>query len=126
MRCTSVTAPATPLPSLPAPGGVSRPYVRGKFLYRDGRKFYVRGVTYGPFAPGPDGEPYARATVERDFAQIVVALVALGLAAALDGALIAAAVLAALAGALGVRTAIEAASVTAAVVRTLAPGRWVG
>jgi GT2 family glycosyltransferase len=43
---------------------------RGKFLYRDGEKLYVRGVTYGPFRPGPDGEPYVRATVERDFEQM--------------------------------------------------------
>ncbi|MEJ7892344.1 MAG: glycosyltransferase [Solirubrobacteraceae bacterium] len=47
-----------------------RPEIRGKFLYRDGRKFYVCGVTYGPFRPGPDGEPYDAEAVERDFTQI--------------------------------------------------------
>ncbi len=51
-------------------GGSSRPEVRGKFLYRDGRKLFVRGVTYGPFAPGPDGEPYSEDAARRDFAQI--------------------------------------------------------
>jgi len=70
MSTSSPTAPAGSSSSRHAAEGASRPEVRGKFLYRDGHKLYVRGVTYGPFAPGPDGEPYAVGAVERDFAQI--------------------------------------------------------
>lgn len=36
----------------------SRPTVRGRFLHADGAKLMLRGITYGPFAPGPDGTPY--------------------------------------------------------------------
>jgi O-antigen biosynthesis protein len=51
--------------------------VRGKFLWAGDEKFYVRGVTYGPFPPSPDGTPLtdgisypAPKIVDRDFAQI--------------------------------------------------------
>ena len=47
-----------------------RPGVHGKFLARDGRKLYVRGVTYGPFRPGPDGVPYDAARADDDFARM--------------------------------------------------------
>src|SRR5690242_2666221 len=64
---------ATELASLqqsPARLGV-RASVRGKFIWVGEEKFYVRGVTYGPFRPGPDGSPYpSPKIVERDFAQI--------------------------------------------------------
>ena len=43
------------------------PRVRGKFLYVGDEKLYVRGVTYGTFRPGADGE-YDPSSVERDFA----------------------------------------------------------
>src|SRR5881394_383082 len=43
----------------------------GKFFRLGEKKFYVKGVSYGPFAPGPEGEPFASAEeTERDFAQI--------------------------------------------------------
>jgi GT2 family glycosyltransferase len=49
----------------------ARPTVRGKFLSCDGAKFYVRGATYGAFAPGPDGTEYHDLSrVERDFEQM--------------------------------------------------------
>jgi len=32
--------------------------VRAKFFFEGERKFFVRGVTYGPFAPGPDGDHF--------------------------------------------------------------------
>src|SRR6266542_3700013 len=52
---------ATPLPA--------RPTVRGKFLFVGDQKFYVKGVTYGPFTA--DGGGYrSPETVERDFALI--------------------------------------------------------
>ncbi|HEX2723340.1 MAG TPA: glycosyltransferase [Gemmatimonadaceae bacterium] len=47
----------------------SRAVARGKFLYTGGEKYFVRGVTYGPFRPGLDGCEYKTAAeVERDFA----------------------------------------------------------
>ncbi|HLX25509.1 MAG TPA: glycosyltransferase [Candidatus Cybelea sp.] len=48
---------------------LERPVVRGKFLFANGRKFYVRGTTYGTFALDEDDrERFDSATVERDFA----------------------------------------------------------
>lgn len=44
-----------------------RVVVDGKFFRLDGRKFLVKGVTYGPFEPDADGFPYPpRARVEAD------------------------------------------------------------
>ncbi len=41
----------------------------GKFFAAGADKFYLRGVTYGPFAPGPDGDVYRTPdVVDRDFA----------------------------------------------------------
>jgi glycosyltransferase involved in cell wall biosynthesis len=31
---------------------------QGKYIYKDGQKFFVRGVSYGPFAPNSRGESY--------------------------------------------------------------------
>ena len=43
--------------------------VQGNFFFAGERKHFVRGVTYGPFAPGTHGAQFPeRATVERDFA----------------------------------------------------------
>src|SRR5262249_7835957 len=53
-----------PAATSPAP----RPSVRGKFLFVGDEKLYVKGVTYGPFAPEGEGGGYrSRETVERDF-----------------------------------------------------------
>jgi glycosyltransferase involved in cell wall biosynthesis len=43
------------------PGGLTQLRVRvdGKFFRLGERKFYVKGVTYGPFAPNPQGEYFA-------------------------------------------------------------------
>lgn len=43
----------------PTPGSYARPTVSGKFFRVNGRKFHPKGVTYGPFAPNADGEPFA-------------------------------------------------------------------
>src|SRR4051812_42271875 len=52
----------------------SRPHVSGKFLEVDGRKLYVRGVTYGTFALRADGsELFDPDVVERDFAGMAAA-----------------------------------------------------
>jgi GT2 family glycosyltransferase len=42
----------------------------GRFLYLGDEKFWVRGVTYGTFRPGTNGDGYRRGAVERDFAHI--------------------------------------------------------
>jgi len=55
----------------PSPPATARPRVRGKFLFVGDEKFYVRGVTYGAFAPDAQGNEYQDlAKVERDFAQM--------------------------------------------------------
>ncbi|MDQ3092991.1 MAG: glycosyltransferase, partial [Actinomycetota bacterium] len=47
-----------------------RPEVAGKFFRVGGEKLYIRGITYGPFRPGDDGEPYDRLRIGQDFARI--------------------------------------------------------
>ena len=45
--------------------------VAGKFFRRGDRKFFPKGVAYGPFAPNPAGEPFATPDqAARDFALI--------------------------------------------------------
>ena len=57
-------APAIVRPPTPA-----RPEVRGKFLWAGDMKLYLRGITYGTFAPGPDGHQYPEPRLlHRDFA----------------------------------------------------------
>jgi len=49
----------------------SRVRVDGKFFRLDDRKFHLKGVAYGPFAPREGGECFAAPEqVGRDFAQI--------------------------------------------------------
>src|SRR5262245_4694604 len=43
------------------------PTVDGKYFARGGERLRVRGVTYGPFPPGPSGDPFP-ALAGRDFA----------------------------------------------------------
>ncbi len=48
-----------------------RATARGKFIYVGDEKFYIRGVTYGPFRPDEQGcEYHDPETVDRDFAQM--------------------------------------------------------
>jgi GT2 family glycosyltransferase len=63
------------MPAMARVAGVSttstdrRPTVGGRYLYVGDRKLYVRGVTYGPFAPDElTGEVYDPGLVESDFA----------------------------------------------------------
>src|SRR5438067_6667620 len=50
---------------------MTRPTVRGKFLFVGTEKLYVRGVTYGTFRPTGDGTEYhSPDAVARDFAQM--------------------------------------------------------
>src|SRR5439155_6856055 len=44
----------------------------GKFFRLGADKFYVKGVTYGPFAPNAQSEPFpSLANTRKDFEQIV-------------------------------------------------------
>jgi GT2 family glycosyltransferase len=61
------------MPALPptANAAESRVIVDGKCFRLDGRKFHVKGVTYGPFAPNARGEMFPEPDqTARDFAQI--------------------------------------------------------
>lgn len=50
----------------------TRPVVRGKFLYVDNQKFWIKGVTYGTFRPDEEGNQYGgRQRVEDDFHSMV-------------------------------------------------------
>jgi O-antigen biosynthesis protein len=45
-----------------------RPVIMGKFIFVGEEKFYIRGVTYGPFRPDEQGcEYHDEATVDHDF-----------------------------------------------------------
>jgi hypothetical protein len=51
--------------------GVGEPCVDGKFLVLKGRRFWIKGVTYGSFRPNDEGEPYpAFSRVKDDFARM--------------------------------------------------------
>lgn len=48
-----------------------RTSVKGKFLYNGNEKFYIKGVTYGTFAPGENGSQFPPVEVIiKDFAQM--------------------------------------------------------
>src|SRR5262249_36160373 len=51
-------APRDGAPISPEPCSHSRVRVDGKFLARGRQRLWVRGVTYGPFAPAADGQPF--------------------------------------------------------------------
>ena len=52
----------------PAAGDGAAIHVHGKFFFAGEAKFFVKGVTYGPFAPGSHGAQFPeRETVIRDF-----------------------------------------------------------
>lgn len=47
------------------------PRVSGRFLTVNGRRFWLKGVTYGTFLPNEDGEPFPpRGQVREDFARM--------------------------------------------------------
>jgi len=65
----TASKPALALQLEPDPCVWSRPTIRGKFLWVDDEKFFVRAVTYGPFRPDRFGTTYpALEIVEQDFA----------------------------------------------------------
>src|SRR5688572_24833807 len=65
-RTNVAEAPASPRGPEPA---LPRLRVGGKFLFAGDEKFYLRGVTYGPFAPDAAGDQYRTPqVVSTDFA----------------------------------------------------------
>ena len=75
MSATVVAAP-TILPGVARPIASPwvRPTLRGKFLWVGEEKFYIRGVTYGPFRPDADGCTYPLPeAVDRDFTMMAAA-----------------------------------------------------
>lgn len=65
---TGATESVSPMPPTRPPASL-RVRAHGKFLFRGNDKFVVRGVSYGPFAPGPDGMQFpVPEVVRRDFA----------------------------------------------------------
>src|SRR4051794_2732960 len=61
-------------PADPRPGSGARPRAAGKFLAVGDTKLYVRGATYGTFAPDAAGVDYpAPAVVAADFAAMAAA-----------------------------------------------------
>jgi GT2 family glycosyltransferase len=63
-----------PMPSFLEPdraplNGSEKIELRGRFFFINEQKFFLKGVTYGPFSPGRSGVPFPEpATVEADFA----------------------------------------------------------
>src|SRR5205807_6295011 len=75
MSATVVPAP-TILPGVARPIASPwvRPTLRGKFLWVGEEKFYIRGVTYGPFRPDADGCTYPLPeAVDWDFTMMAAA-----------------------------------------------------
>jgi glycosyltransferase involved in cell wall biosynthesis len=65
-------APGLPAPAAAAPAQSVR--VFGKFFFAGERKYFVKGVTYGPFATGSHGAPFPECdVVDADFAQMAEA-----------------------------------------------------
>lgn len=65
----------TPAPRSQAPArraGTAPLGVRGRFLFEGEHKFYIRGVTYGPFRPGEFGEYGPPEQVRADFASMAL------------------------------------------------------
>jgi glycosyltransferase involved in cell wall biosynthesis len=59
-----------PLETVPV-GSTFPPEVKGRFLNVGGRRFWIKGVTYGTFCPNEDGEPFpSRSQVRDDFARM--------------------------------------------------------
>ncbi len=60
------------------PGGLNSPsaihpwpHAQGRFLYVNGKRFWIKGITYGTFKPNEDGEPFpSKIQVHDDFARM--------------------------------------------------------
>src|SRR5262245_3587986 len=57
-----------PLPRQALVSDLAPVVTKGKFFFVDGEKFFLKGVTYGPFAPASHGAPFPeRSVIEQDF-----------------------------------------------------------
>lgn len=55
-------------PQVALPKPLAPVVAKGKFFFVDGEKFFIKGVTYGPFAPASHGAPFPeREQIVRDF-----------------------------------------------------------
>ncbi|MGV3773412.1 MAG: glycosyltransferase [Verrucomicrobiales bacterium] len=55
-------------------GSATRNRAEGRFLYVNGKRFWIKGVTYGTFSPNEQGEPFpSRAQVREDFQRMIEA-----------------------------------------------------
>src|SRR5262245_21163916 len=71
-----ISIPCAPSTEFVAPSATSPDRVRvlGKFFHLVATKLYIKGATYGPFRPEPDGSEYRTPdVVGRDFAQMAAA-----------------------------------------------------
>src|SRR4051794_21315052 len=69
-----MNAPSVPTEVVDAGSAGARITVGGKFFEMGAKKWPVRGVTYGPFAPMADGSEYhTPALVRQDFAAMSAA-----------------------------------------------------
>src|SRR5262245_61862509 len=79
METTDLTL-AVPCRAVPAEGSnrernffrpLARPWIDGKFFARGSQRLRVQGVTYGPFTPQANGDPFPTADqVRADFARM--------------------------------------------------------
>lgn len=69
---TEASAGLKPYLGVAAPlSATTRPAVNGRFLSVEGKRFWVKGVTYGTFRPNAKGEPFPpRERVREDFARM--------------------------------------------------------
>ena len=66
---SSMATVLSPPETAPSTHRLVRPRAGGKYLWAGDEKLYVRGVTYGTFRAGAEGDEFPeRAVVERDFA----------------------------------------------------------
>jgi GT2 family glycosyltransferase len=68
---TNIAIPSVGEGSCPKKTSTGRITLRGRYFFRDEQKFFLKGVTYGPFSPTRAGEPFPAADlVEADFASM--------------------------------------------------------
>ena len=66
----SIALPSTPSAVTRTPGPLGRLEARGKFFFEGPEKVFVKGVTYGPFAPTAGHDLPPAATVDADLALV--------------------------------------------------------
>jgi hypothetical protein len=64
---------ATPLPSAPRATALEPIKIQAKFFFEGDRKWFLKGVTYGPFKPNADGDLTATPEQARERLKDIVA-----------------------------------------------------